>query len=217
MDRDGFEMRLQQGADVLGLRLPEGTSDALWAFMETLLKWNARVNLTAITDPQEVLEKHFLDSLAPLPEVADATRLLDLGAGAGLPGLPLRMARPDLEVTLVDAVAKKVAFMKQAIAVLGLAPGARAVHMRATGRPDTEGLPRVDVVISRALMDFPAWAKLGARYLDEGGRLVAMLGQPLSPAEAEAQAAAAGLRIVSAREYELPFSKASRQVLVAAP
>ena len=217
MDRDGFRNRLHHGADVLGLELREGTSEGLWTFMETLLKWNARVNLTAITDPGEVLEKHFLDSLAPLPEVADATSLLDLGAGAGLPGLPLRLARPELEVTLVDAVAKKVAFIKQAIVVLGLTPGARAVHMRAAGRPETEGLPRVDVVISRALMDFPAWARLGSQYLADGGRLVAMLGQPLSRSEAEKQAAEAGLRILSSREYRLPFSGASRQVLVAAP
>lgn len=216
MDKIAFEKSLHQGAELLGVELVEPCADGLWRLMEELLKWNARVNLTAITEPEEVLEKHFLDSLAVLPEVAGATQLLDLGAGAGLPGLPLRLARPELQVTMVDAVAKKVAFIKQAIAVLGLGPGTRGVHTRAAGRPETEGLPRADVVISRALMDFPAWAKLGTQYLRPDGRLIAMLGQPLPPSEAADLAGAAGLRLVSSREYRLPFSKASRQVIVAA-
>ena len=217
MDKAGFAQRLSEGKNRLGVTLPDGIDEGLWRLMEELLRWNARVNLTAITDPEEVLEKHFLDSLAVLPEVGQATSLLDLGAGAGLPGLPLRVAIPGLQVTLVDAVAKKVGFMKHAIATLGLAPGARAVHARAEGHPEAEGLPKTEVVISRALMDFPAWARLGREYLAPGGRLVAMLGQPLDHAQAETLCRQNALRLVSAREYALPFSQASRQVLVAQP
>ena len=217
MDKAGFAQRLSEGASRLEVTLPDGIDERFWHLMEELLRWNARVNLTAITEPEEVLEKHFLDSLAVLPEVGEATSLLDLGAGAGLPGIPLRLARPGLEVTLVDAVAKKVGFMKHAIAALGLAPGARAVHTRAEGHPEAEGLPRTEVVISRALMDFAAWARLGRAYLAPGGRLVAMLGQPLEHSQAEALCAENALRLVSAREYQLPFSHASRQVLVAQP
>jgi 16S rRNA (guanine527-N7)-methyltransferase len=215
VDNREFEARLAEGAKALGLSLPEHVGTGLWRLKDELLRWNARVNLTAITAPEEVLEKHFLDSLAVLPEVAGAASLLDLGAGAGFPGLPLKLALPDLDVTLVDAVAKKVGFLKQAIATLGLAPKARALHVRAGGRPEAEGLPRVEVVISRALMEFGAWAQLGQAYLVPGGRLVAMLGQPLPREEAERLATASGLVLRDAREYRLPFSGASRQVLVA--
>ena len=99
MDNTLFSQRLQDGLRGLGAGLPEGAlgvSEAqaaqLFRYMGELLKWNAKVNLTAITQPEEVLEKHFVDSLAVLPEVAGATSLMDLGAGAGFPGLPERIA-----------------------------------------------------------------------------------------------------------------------------
>jgi 16S rRNA (guanine527-N7)-methyltransferase len=215
VDNAQFAARLQEGAEGLGVSLPGDVAAGLWRFQEELLKWNARVNLTAITAPEEVLEKHFLDSLAVLPEVAGAATVLDLGAGAGFPGIPLRLALPGMSLTLADAVAKKVGFLKQALAVLRLAPGSRALHVRAEGKPDAEGLPRADAVVSRALMEFGAWARLGREYLAPGGRLVAMVGQPLAREEAERLSADAGLRLTAAREYRLPFSGASRQVLVA--
>lgn len=181
--------------------------------MQELLKWNAKVNLTAITAPEEVLEKHFLDSLAVLPEVEGAASLLDLGAGAGFPGLPLKLARPELAVTLVDAVGKKVGFLKAAIAALGLKQ-ARGLHARAEGKPEAEGIPRAEVLIARAFMDLPGWLELAPAYLLPEGRVVAMLGKAWPEAELRARASERGLRLVSARQYQLPFSGAERQVAV---
>nr|WP_244221978.1 16S rRNA (guanine(527)-N(7))-methyltransferase RsmG [Corallococcus exercitus] len=185
----------------------------LQRLMAELLKWNAKVNLTAITAPEEVLEKHFLDSLAVLPEVTGATSLLDLGAGAGFPGLPLRLALPGLGVTLVDTVGKKIAFIKAAAASLGLT-GVRGLHARAEGKPETEGIPRAQVLIARAFMDLPDWLNLAPAYVEEGGRVVAMLGKAQTDAELQARAAERNLRVVSARAYRLPFSGAERQVAV---
>nr|WP_286202487.1 16S rRNA (guanine(527)-N(7))-methyltransferase RsmG [Comamonas sp. JC664] len=181
--------------------------------MAELLKWNAKVNLTAITAPEEVLEKHFLDSLAVLPEVTGAATLLDLGAGAGFPGLPLKLALPSLGVTLVDTVGKKVAFIKAAAASLGL-QGVRGLHARAEGQPETEGIPRAEVLIARAFMDLPDWLALAPAYVEPGGRVVAMLGKPQTDAELAARAAERHLRVVSSRAYRLPFSGAERQVAV---
>ena len=109
------------------------------------------------------------------------------------------------------AVAKKVGFLKAAGAVLGL-KGFRAVHARAEGAPEKEGLPRADIVISRAFMDLPQWVPLGSRYVSEQGRLVAMLGQ--APRDAEALGAAHGFSRVRVRGYALPYSKATRHVAV---
>jgi 16S rRNA (guanine527-N7)-methyltransferase len=181
--------------------------------MNELLKWNAKVNLTAITAPEEVLEKHFLDSLAVLPEVEGAASLLDLGAGAGFPGIPLKLARPALTVTLVDAVGKKVGFLKAAIATLGL-KDARGLHARAEGKPEDEGIPRAELLIARAFMDLPDWLNLAPAYLLPGGRVVAMLGKAQPDEELHARAAERQLRLISARQYRLPFSGAERQVAV---
>jgi 16S rRNA (guanine527-N7)-methyltransferase len=181
--------------------------------MNELIRWNAKVNLTAITAPEEVLEKHFLDSLAVLPEVEGAASLLDLGAGAGFPGLPLKIARPALVVTLVDAVGKKVGFLKATIAALGLKE-ARGLHARAEGRPEAEGIPRAELLIARAFMDLPDWLDLAPAYVLPGGRVVAMLGKAQPDSELQARAVERGLRFVSARQYRLPFSGAERQVAV---
>ena len=194
-----MDKALSEGVKKLGILLPNGAERQLTAYATELLKWNQKVNLTAITAPGEVVDKHLLDSLAVLPEVSGAARLLDLGAGAGLPGIPLAIALPGLDVTLVDAVAKKVGFMKHAIAMLGLAGRVRAVHVRASGYPGKEGLSAADVVISRALMEVEGWRALARAYVAPGGRIVAMLGQTQDP---------------HARRYALPLSGDPRAVSV---
>jgi 16S rRNA (guanine527-N7)-methyltransferase len=213
VDNTRFFDLLQQGCLALGVRLAEDVPPKLMKLGNELLKWNAKVNLTAITAPEEVLEKHFLDSLAVLPEVEGATSLVDLGAGAGFPSLPLKLARPELTVTLVDAVGKKVGFLKAAIAALGL-KDARALHARAEGAPEAESIPRAEVLIARAFMDLPDWLDLAPAYLLPGGRVVAMLGKAQPDSELQARASERGLRLVSARQYRLPFSGAERQVAV---
>jgi 16S rRNA (guanine527-N7)-methyltransferase len=215
VDNARFGDQLRKGCEALGVELGEDVPGRLHRLMGELLKWNAKVNLTAITAPEEVLEKHFLDSLAVLPEMEGARTVLDVGAGAGFPGLPLKMARPSLAVTLVDAVGKKVGYLKAVVANPGLGlTGTKAVHTRAEGKPEAEGLPRADRVIARAFMDLPDWLKLAPAYLAPGGRVVAMLGKAQPEEELRARAAEQGLAVVSARAYRLPFSGAERQVAV---
>lgn len=210
MDNSALKRRLVEGSMTLGIALEAAAADRLLELASELLRWNARVNLTAITALDEVVEKHLIDSLACVPVIGSATSLLDLGAGAGFPGLPVKVARPELAVTLVDAVAKKVAFIKHAAVVLKLAR-VRAIHARAAGVPEEEGLPRADVVLSRALMDVPQWLKLARPYLTEGGRVIAMTGR--APANLESAAVAAGLQVTEVRRYVLPFSGAERHLV----
>ena len=212
MDKSPLAL-LQNGLPRLGVTLAPGVDEALWVYASILLKWNEKVNLTAITRPDEVVEKHLLDSLAVLPEVIGRT-VLDLGAVAGLPGIPLALARPELEVTLVDTVGKKVAFMKNAVAAVGLAGRVRPMHARAEGSPRGEKLPTAEVLISRAFMDVGAWLLLARHYLAPGGRVVSMLGQTPSEESLRSVAADAGLQLVSRRLYQLPFSGDPRGVAV---
>ncbi len=205
-----FEEALRRGLDAFAIELPRGALALLERYADRLLVWNRKLNLTAITAPAEVAEKHLVDSLLLLPSVAGARTLLDVGSGAGLPGVPLACARPELAVTCCDSVAKKVAFVKAVAAELGV--DVRAVAVRAEGDPDGEKLPRADAVVSRALSDPERWVPLGARYLADGGSLLAMLGRDADRAELEAVGRAAGLVLDRLDVFELPISRAARAI-----
>lgn len=205
-----FQKALRSGIEQLGLRISPDASLLLERFADRLLVWNRKVNLTAITDPAEVAEKHLVDSLAILPEVAGARTLLDVGSGAGFPGVPLACVDRSLDVTCCDGVGKKVAFIKAAAAELSLK--VRAVAVRAEGNPEAEGLPVADVVVSRAVADPERWLRLGRHYLAPGGRLLAMLGREADEKALGLLATSVGLGLVGFRHFVLPASGAERAV-----
>jgi 16S rRNA (guanine527-N7)-methyltransferase len=207
---DRFRTTLQEGIDGLGLLVPSEALPLLEKYADRLLAWNQKVNLTAITDPAEVAEKHLVDSLALLPDLQGAKTLLDVGAGAGLPGVPLACVDRKLAVTCCDGVGKKVAFVKAIAAELDL--NVRAFAVRAEGKPAAERLPLADVVVSRALADPDRWLPLGLNYLAPGGRLLAMLGRDADETALVATADPLGLRLVDVRRFVLPVSRAERAV-----
>jgi 16S rRNA (guanine527-N7)-methyltransferase len=173
---------LLEGSRALGQPLSPEQADALAWLAGELVRWSTRINLTAILDPIEMADKHILDSLTVLRALEPGTAsLLDAGSGAGFPGLPLAVARPDLSVTLVDAVAKKVGFLKHAIAQLRLAPRVRAIHLKLQGNPEAEGLGPFDAAVSRALAEPTRWAAMAAPYLRPGGTLIVMAGSGAEP------------------------------------
>jgi 16S rRNA (guanine527-N7)-methyltransferase len=205
-----FRKTLEQGARALGLALQDDASEKLERYADRLLAWNRKVNLTAITDPEELAEKHLVDSLSLVPDATGAATLLDVGSGAGLPGIPLAIALPSLDVTCCDSVAKKVAFVKAVAAELGLR--VRGVAARAGGEPEMEGLPRAEVVVSRAFADPARWLPLAARYLAPGGKVLVTLGREADEAGLRGAGAAAGLTLVGLRRFALPRSGAQRAV-----
>lgn len=207
---------LEEGAARLGLDVVGIDFGALLWLADELLKWNQRFNLTAITQPAQVQEKHLVDSLSVLRVMGGRGRVLDVGAGAGFPGLVLALARPGLEVTLIEAVNKKVSFMKHVIAQRQLAGRVTAFHGRAEGQPAHEGLFRYDWVVARALMDLEPWLSLGAHYVEpKGGRVVAMMGKPPSAQDAGAWAVKAGLVLEKVDVFALPWSHDPRALVVA--
>ena len=205
-----FRKTLEQGTRALGLALHDEAREKLERYADRLLAWNRKVNLTAITDPAELAEKHLVDSLALVPEATGAATLLDVGSGAGLPGIPVAIALPSLDVTCCDAVAKKVAFVKAVAAELGLR--VRGVAARAEGEPEREGLPRAEVVVSRAFADPERWLPLAARYLAPGGKVLVTLGREADEEGLRRAGAAAGLTLSDLRRFALPRSGALRAV-----
>ncbi|MDE3012340.1 MAG: 16S rRNA (guanine(527)-N(7))-methyltransferase RsmG [Pseudomonadota bacterium] len=164
---------LQQGLHALACELPEGASEALLDYLVLLEKWNRTINLTAIRERERMVTQHLLDSLSVLPSLGAADhRLVDIGTGAGLPGIPLAIARPELQVTLVEPNQKKVAFLRQAKAELNLSN----VEVQGVRAEDVVAGQGFDVVISRAFADLPDFVKVGARLVAPKGRLIAMKG-----------------------------------------
>jgi 16S rRNA (guanine527-N7)-methyltransferase len=148
----------------------------LAAYRDLLLAWNLRFNLTAISDPDEVEHRLFLDAIRMLPTIDDvvgddaSARLIDIGAGAGFPGLVVAIARPRLTVTLVEATGKKVSFLQAVIETLGL-PNATAFHSRAEDLArDPAHRERYDVATARAVAALPSLLELALPFLRTGGR-----------------------------------------------
>ncbi|HME90271.1 MAG TPA: 16S rRNA (guanine(527)-N(7))-methyltransferase RsmG [Myxococcaceae bacterium] len=211
MDNESEVDALASSAGRLGLRPDAATAGRLLAFERELLAWNRRINLVSRATAAEARERHILDSLAPLPELEGAHHLLDIGSGGGLPGIPLKIARPDLEVTLVESIGKKAAFLEHVSARLGLGPGLQVRRVRAEGNPARERLPVVDAVISRAVADLPSWLLLAVRYVKPSGRVLAMLAR-FDESALQRAAASAGVRLAGVRRYSLPDSGAPRAV-----
>lgn len=152
-------------------------------YAEMLTERNEKVNLTAITDPDEIRVKHFTDSLAAIELIKTGATVLDIGSGAGFPGIPLKIARDDISVTLLDSVNKKVAFMNEVIVDLGL-KNIEAVHARIEDFPHKG---EFDVAVSRAVAELTTLAEYALPFVKVGGTFVAYKSE-----KAEAEAAAAG-------------------------
>ena len=172
LDRETLTRVLADGARALQLNLDERTLAQLMDYLTLLAKWNSVYNLTAVRDPAQMVTQHLLDSLAVVPAFANARNVLDVGAGGGLPGIVLAIARPDIKVSLIDTVHKKTAFLTQVKVELGLAN----VTVYTARVEQLQVQQKFDVITSRAfaeLNDFVTWA---GHLLEDGGRFIAMKG-----------------------------------------
>lgn len=183
--------RLQAGLERLGVAADGVTLDRLARYHALVTEWNARIDLTAVLDPEEMVDRHYLDSAAPLALglIPQGARVIDVGTGAGLPGIPLCILRPDLRVTLLDAQRKRVTFLQAAIEALELP--AQAVHMRAEDAARDEAHREAyDVAVSRAVAATPTLLELTLPFVRVGGRAIAWKGPGLQAELEQARRAA---------------------------
>ncbi|MUV13248.1 16S rRNA (guanine(527)-N(7))-methyltransferase RsmG [Noviluteimonas gilva] len=202
-------LRPELEAGLRALDLDVALATPLLDYVALLVRWNATYNLTAIRDPREMIAKHLLDSLAMHPYVEGIGRLADLGTGAGLPGIPLAIAKPVLQVSLVESNGKKVRFMREAIRKLGLT-NAEAVESRIEAF-DAPG--RFDAITARALATLPLILESGGHLLRPGGVLLAMKG--VVPSE-EIAALPPGWRVRELHPMRVPGLDAERHLIVVA-
>ncbi len=165
-------------------------------YAEMLRERNEKINLTAITEPEEVKVKHFLDSCSAAELLPGGASVLDIGSGAGFPGLPLKIVRPDLTVTLLDSVNKKVAFVSEVVAELKLS-GVTAVHARIEDFPHKG---EYDAVVSRAVAELSTLAEYALPFVKIGGAFIAYKSEK---AESEAEAAASAITLLGGRIREI--------------
>ena len=208
-----LRLQLEQAAPKLGLALSVGQVDALFAYLALIQKWNKVYNLTAVRAPAEMLTHHLLDSLAVIAPlraqiekmpVAESLRLLDVGSGAGLPGVVIAICCPEIRVDCVDTVAKKAAFIQQVAVSLKL-PNLRGVHARVESLTD-----RYQVISSRAfasLVDFTTWSKAA---LAEQGVWMAMKGK--NPVD-EVAALSADVNVFHVEQLDVPGLDAERCIV----
>ena len=177
------------------------------AYTRLLLCWNEKINLTAITDPDEIVCKHYLDSLILLDAASfpDGARVIDIGSGAGFPGIPLKIARPNIDLTLLDSQKKRLNFLEELSRHLKQENS--TLHGRAE---DLAHNPKVresfDIAAARAVANLPYLCELVLAYLKVGGVFLAMKGPDAESEAKDAAAAAAkmGAEIADIREYDIP-------------
>lgn len=198
--------QLAAGIAELGLDVNPDAQEKLLAYLELMAKWNRVYNLTALRNPGEWVTHHLLDSLALLPH-AQGPRVVDVGSGAGLPGLVLAMVRPGWQVVSVEAVDKKAAFQRQAAAELAL------TNVRIEGRrvEDVALEGGADTVVSRAFSSLADFVNLTRHLLKPGGQWAAMKGKL---PEAEIAALPADVRVREIVELKVPGLKAERCIVL---
>lgn len=206
MNTDVDALRPDLEAGLLELGLDAALAGMLLAYLALLARWNATYNLTAIRDPREMLTKHLLDSLAMQAHLDGVANLADLGTGPGLPGIPLAIARPDVQVTLVESNGKKARFLREAVRQLKLG-NARV----AESRIEAFAAPAAfDAITARALATLPLILELGGHLLKPTGRLLAMKG--VLPAD-EIAALPAGWRVTAVHPLRVPGLDAERHLV----
>ena len=205
----GLEEGLARLRGVCPVELPADAGEKLAAYLELLAKWNRTYNLTAIREPERMVTHHILDALAVLPHLPARAglRVLDVGSGGGVPGLPLAIARPEWSVVVLDSNHKKGAFLQQAAMELGIA-NAEAVISRVE---DYRPLMPFDVVISRAFADLSTFAETSGHHLAPEGLLIAMKG--VYPDE-ELESLPTTLRVLSTPALVVPGVDAERHLII---
>jgi len=201
---------LEQGLLEMGLQLSEEQIRSFELFADELKKWNRKINLTSICKDADIAVKHIIDSLLLARQVHDADHVLDIGSGAGIPAIPLKITHPALRMVSVDAVGKKILFQRHVARVLGL-KDFEALHSRVENLHATHG-GSFDLITSRAFSSLEMFVALASPLLKKGGRIIAMKGPRVDSefVQAEEELRRLGFEISSVDAYSLPMNKGER-------
>ena len=189
MEKQEFEQKIKTYADEIEIVLNEQQIHQFYQYMELLLEWNEKINLTAITNPEEIIVKHFIDSLTIAKYVKENARLIDVGTGAGFPGIPLKIIREDIEITLLDSLNKRVNFLNEVIHELKLSK-IQAVHSRVEDfAKDKKNRESFDYATSRAVANLSTLSEYLIPLVKIGGNAISMKGSEVDEEMKQSQKA----------------------------
>ena len=216
MEFNEFKEKMILNVDKLGITLSEIQLKQFYNYMNLLIEWNKKINLTAITEPNEIILKHFVDSLTISKYISDGTRVVDVGTGAGFPGIPLKIYRQDIEITLLDSLQKRINFLDEVIRELNLEK-IETVHSRVEDfGKDKKYREKFDIATSRAVANLATLSEYLLPLVKVGGKAISMKGSLI---EEELELSKNAIKILGGKvekvdEFNLPNSDISRNIIL---
>ena len=175
MEKTNFYKKMAEESEKIGIKLPDEQLNEFYEYMQLLLEWNEKMNLTAITDPEEVIKKQFVDSITIKKYIKEKSRLIDVGTGAGFPGIPLKIVDKSIKLTLLDSLNKRINFLNEIIEKLNLKE-VNTIHSRAEEYAKNKVRESYDVAVSRAVADLPILLEYLMPYVKLNGICICMKG-----------------------------------------
>jgi 16S rRNA (guanine527-N7)-methyltransferase len=213
---ENYHLMLKDGASHFGAELNQTQLEQFSAYAGLLVEWNEKINLTSITDEEGITVKHFIDSLSVAGYIRGGESLIDVGTGAGFPGIPLKIARENLKVTLLDSLDKRVKYLNEVVAQLKL-KNIQAVH----GRAEDFGVNPVyrekfDIAIARAVSELAVLCEYCLPFVKVGGSFIAMKGPDIEQELQDAQKAISvlGGEFIKTDRFTLPNSSMDRTLVI---
>lgn len=216
MEKEKWKQNLEEQANELKINIEEEMKEKFYIYMKLLQKWNKNINLTAITEPEEILQKHFIDSLTILPYIEKNANIIDVGTGAGFPGIPIKIVEKSTKVTLLDALNKRLIFLEEVIGTLQLS-NIETIHARAEEAGKNKNLrEKFDVAVSRAVAPLNILAEYLLPLVKLGGKCICM---KASNIEEEIENSKKAIEILGGKlekieEFTLPNSNIKRSIII---
>lgn len=216
MEFNEFKEKMIINVDKLGINLSEIQLKQFYNYMNLLIEWNKKINLTAITEPDEIILKHFVDSLTISRYISDGTKVVDVGTGAGFPGIPLKIVRQDVDITLLDSLQKRINFLDEVINELNLEK-ITTVHSRVEDfGKNKKYREEFDIATSRAVANLSTLSEYLLPLVKVGGKVISMKGSLIQEELENSKNAIKilGGKIEKVDEFDLPNSDISRNIVL---
>lgn len=216
MLKQEFDKIIQEQANEIGIVLEKEQINQLYTYMQLLLEWNKKINLTAITQPREIITKHFIDSMTIAKYIEKNAKLIDVGTGAGFPGIPLKIIRRDIKVTLLDSLNKRICFLKEVIEQLELTK-IEAIHARVEELGKNKKYREsFDCATSRAVANLSTLVEYLIPLVKINGCCISMKGSKIEDEMQQSKSAISvlGGKIEKLEKFSLPQSDIDRNIIM---